>query len=189
MKYFLIPQEIVQSWRDIMAQQRADTPSETNQHQLRSEMEELSDKDYQSFSQKLGEYLTARRKHEHPPSQPLDKQQMIDKILQSIPAAMKEDGGLLLHNLASRSDFAVDAQDRAIVDGQVIQSNIVDVIRYLVGKSKTPPEGSSEMINLLERHRVPESLIRNPFAKVRIASFHKIVKRVDIYNQALTRPL
>ena len=161
MKYYIIPAEIVQSWRSQIEQKRADSPEEHNEELIRSDMQKLSRNDYQKYSQKLGEYLTARNKQDYRSN----TEETIDKIQMALPSNMRNASALLLNKLLSTDEISIDEEDRIVLGDKVIQSNVVDVVRYLVGKSRDPPSGSQEVIDLMSRNNYPESLIRNPAAR------------------------
>jgi hypothetical protein len=155
-KYFLVPEHIVKSWENTIGQQKADNPVRAVEGELREQLSETLNRvgsDQQGFaeySDKLGQYLNAREKQ-------------IRNVSESLPVSMRPAGTALLTRLLRDARLDVTERDAVTIDGRPLEgSNVVDLIRYFVGRGNTPPQGADQLRTLMTESNVPQSLTPNP---------------------------
>lgn len=140
-----------------MQQREADEPSIQVQGQLREEMAKLSEdnkdqNNYQKFSQKLGEYLKVR-----------SNDSLKRDTLSYVPVGLRSRAANVLDALLSQQRVDVTEDNKLIIDDRIIpDSNLTDVVRYLVGKSERKPSGVDQVKTVFDQQNLPKSLITNP---------------------------
>ena len=176
-KLYLVPEEVINTWRAEQREQAVDKPVHHLVTQMDSGLsdilnnEDMSDYDKEKlYSQELSKYLTMRQKKREPPlptPPPMsssDHQFDSRQLLSSIPKTFRTKAEGLLEYL--KADKAVEWDDEGhvyIKDEKVEGSHILDLIHDAIRHRKkvSRPSGWQELSAHLRARNVPKELVGN----------------------------
>ena len=161
-KLFLVPEDVIHTWRSNQRTEQIDKPVETSLSHMDKSMQnilkdnKLSVYDKEKlYTQKLATYVDMRDQM---------KRHLPEIHLDSVPKNFHTKANALLKYLQSDKDVEWDAQGQLVLNGKVIPtSNIVDLIHdgmRLRKKMKRPP-GWKELSHHIIEKNVPRELIGN----------------------------
>lgn len=183
-KLFLVPEDVIQTWRTSQRTDQIDKPVQTSISQMDSSMQKiLKDKsisDYDKekmYNQKMATFVDMR------------DQQATEIPLDSVPKQYKTKANALLNYMKSDKDVEWDDQARLILKGKVIPtSNIVDLIHdgLRMRKKAKRPVGWKELSRHFAGKNIPTELIGNEEWKTPPASPVKVTPSVrrPVYKRA-----
>ena len=185
-KLYLIPEDVIQTWRAEQRVKTVDKPVETVASKVDARMTDLleapslSDYDKEKlFSQELAKFLNMRKQQQQqqqlqlmqqPPPPPLrhdtthSKTAMDEQLMSSIPKTYKSKATGLMHFLRSDPNISWDEQGQlSIGDTKYEGSHIVDLINDAVRMRKkvSRPSAWRELSEHLAQRNVPRELVGN----------------------------
>ena len=184
-KLYLVPENVVKRFLDrdklLLSDQPLDAVEIDANNTVESTLKKTKIDEHSKqilHQQALGNYLTTReqRLNHYSVSQP-ESQPVVDPdtvlpqntteehfpFLDTITATHREKAVNLLRTLKRGNRVTWDDKNKVLIDGKPIHgSNIVDLIKYSVGKSKIPPAGLQQFTKLVLEENYPKSLLSNP---------------------------
>ena len=149
-KLYLVPEEVINSWKANQRRLTVDYPDQTQITQLDTSMGQILKDDTSSYAkeklhnQELGKYLNLRKS---PPPEPVPKPKA--NLLVSIPKSHMAKASGILQYLEEDEDVEWDAKNQVYIKGRKIEgSNVTDLMHRMVRKRKTvpDPEGYQELL-------------------------------------------
>ena len=173
-KLYLVPEDVINSWRSEQREKAVDRPTSTFAAQIDTKMDSIlrkniSDYDKEKlFSQELEKYRTLRQQNPTPilaaaTAAPSAGEANIS--LSSIPKMYQRKAEGLLQYLKSAADVSWDERGQLKIGDQIVDnSHILDLIHDAVRyrKQSKRPSGWRELSAYLGRSNVPRELVGNP---------------------------
>lgn len=167
-KLYLVPEDVINSWRADQRQGLVDRPLDTATQQVDANMNAILGKDLPEYekeklySQELGKYL-ALRGQKMPQPQP----SLIPNadVLTSIPKMYKSKAKAFLDYLQSDKDIAWDEKGQLSIGQQKIDgSHIVDLLHdaMRLRRKVARPVGWEQLSAYLKQRNVPKEIVGNP---------------------------
>lgn len=165
-KLFLVPEDVIQSWRSQQRNRQIDQPVETALSQQDKSMQTLLKKktmsDYDKeklYTQEMAKFVQMRDSRH-----PNETKKLPDDILESVPKMYRTKALTLLKYLQSDPDVIWDEQGRLVLKGKTIsKSHIVDLLhdamRYR--KKSKRATGWQQLSHHLQEKNIPQELIGN----------------------------
>lgn len=173
-KLFLVPEEVINSWRADQRERAVDKPVHELVNQMDTDLSDILNKQGVSeydkekmYSQELSKYLAMRdqkREPQPPPPPPPPRQQSSDPSLTSVPKSFRSKAEALLDYLKSDKDLQWDEEGRvSIKQRQLEGSHILDLIHDAVRlrKKEGRAVGWHELSSHLRGRNVPKALVGN----------------------------
>ena len=161
-KLYLVPEDVIQTWRQSQRQDKMDNPEATVLNNMDRSMQsvlknqKLDDYDKEKlYTQQLGKFMQMRKSQK--PSLPPD-------IIQSVPKLYQAKAQAFLKYIHSDPDIAWDDRGQLILKGKTIsKSHIVDLLHDALRARKKVkrPQGWQEMSGHLREKNIPQELIGN----------------------------
>ena len=170
-KLYLVPDDVINSWRSEQREKAVDRPVNTVTAQIDSKMNSILKKDMSDYdkeklyAQELEKMRTLRNQKALPP--PPASVMPSDKTisLSSIPMMYQRKAEGLLDYLKTSKDVSWDERGQLRIGDRLIErSHILDLIHDAVRFRKLAkrPEGWKELSGFLDRSNVPRELVGNP---------------------------
>lgn len=163
-KLYLIPEDVIQTWRNDQRSQQIDTPVKENLMHIDQNMQSiLKDKtltDYDKeklYTQKLGTYVQVRDNSSKEANQSQD-------LMTSIPKMYRAKAESFVKYLHSDKDLSWDEQGQLVLKGKVIpKTHIVDLIHdaLRLRKKVKRANGWKEMSQHLTEKNIPREIVGN----------------------------
>jgi len=166
-KVYLVPEDVINSWRSEQREAAVDKPLDKTISKLDSDMNKtlntnMSDYDKEKiFTQQLNQYLTMRDQKYEAPHETLPTAH----VLSSIPKIYQSKARGLLEFLKADKDVQWDEQGRLSIGEQRIEnSHIIDLIHDALRHRKRAekPKGWRELSKHLHSKNIPHELVGNP---------------------------
>jgi len=184
-RVYLVPEDVMQSWRSKLRLERADQPQTAAVMRADGELSKAVRTDTTTsdhnkaleVNQKLADYLVTRRRRMdayHPPQPPpqpsssssSSSTQNIDDVPLGVVAKTYRPKAVELLRLVSKNPrLEWDDRQRVTIDGRPIPgSNIVDLLTDVTTRRKAAlrPPGFELFRDVLQEMNTPRSLINNP---------------------------
>ena len=167
-KLYLVPEDVINSWRSEQREKAIDKPVNTVQAQMDAKMSSILKKDIPDYdkeklyAQELEKLRTLRNQNAMPPP-PIPGD--VNISLASIPKMYQRKAEGLLDYLRSTKNVSWDEKGQLRISGRPIErSHILDLIHDAVRyrKMSKRPEGWRELSTYLEQSNVPRELVGNP---------------------------
>ena len=163
-KLFLVPEDVIQTWRQTQRQDQVDKPETTvianMDRQMQSVLKNKKLEDYDKeklYTQQLGKYVQMRK-------QSIQKPQLPSDILQTVPKLYQTKAQAFLKYIQNDPDIAWDDQGQLVLKGKTIsKSHIVDLLHDALRQRKKAKraEGWQEISSHLREKNIPQELIGN----------------------------
>ena len=180
-KLYLVPDDVINTWRHEQRSQQVDKPVETTMAQMDRNMQnilknsKMSDYDKEKlFSQKLATYVDMRDNAKGFPADPMishplpesevNKKDLPLDITTSVPKMYQRKADAFLNYLHADGDVTWDEQGQILLQGKVIpKSHIVDLVHdaMRLRKRTKRPQGWQELSRHLAQKNIPRELVGN----------------------------
>jgi hypothetical protein len=186
-KLYLVPEDIIQTWRSEQRSQQVDNPVDTSLGQIDKNMQNIlrnntmSDSDKEKlFTQKLGTYVHMRDQTGQPAipipvktelmttvktePETLVKSELPHDILASVPKMYRRKADAFVKYLQSDQDVSWDNKGRLLIKGKLIpDSHIVDLMHdaLRLRKKVKRAKGWRELSRHLKKQNAPRELLGN----------------------------
>lgn len=181
-KLYLVPEDVIQTWKSEQRSQQVDKPIENTLGQMDRDMQSvlknktMSDYDKeQMYAQKLGTYVTMRdQRTGTPPVQQQQQQQPLgvsdtkhklpDDILASVPKMYRTKADAFLKYIQSDNDISWDSNGQLILNKKIIpKSHLVDLMHdaLRLRKKVKRAKGWRELSRHLRSKNIPREILGN----------------------------
>ena len=184
-KLYLVPEDVIQTWRAEQREKAVDRPAETVTNTIDSTMghlleaPDLNDYDKEKlFSQELAKFLNMRKQMQQQqqafqvpiqqpasmPSSTSSRDSVEESILASIPKTYRAKAAGLMHYLKSDPNVTWDDNGQLVIGGTTYTgSHMVDLINDALRSRKRMkrPRGWRELSSHLAQRNVPRELVGN----------------------------
>ena len=166
-KLYLVPQDVIESWKSQQRTQQVDHPVESSLESIDRNMQSIlknttmSNYDKEKlYSQSLGSYIGVRDRNKSDTT----SSKVSEDIMDSIPKLYRSKAMSFIKFLQTDPDVQWDDQGQLVLKGKVInKSHIVDLLhdalRYR--KKVKRPEGWEQLSEHLQEKNIPQELIGN----------------------------
>ena len=170
---YLVPEDVIQTWRNEQRSQQVDKPVETALSQIDTKMQNILNAnnihDYDKeklYTQHLGTFVNMRENNGTPQPTPpsTNSKELPNDIMLSIPKTYRTKAEAFLNYLQTDKDVSWDDQGQLVLNGKVIpKSHIVDLMHDAMRKRKKikRPKGWQELSRHLAGKNVPKELVGN----------------------------
>ena len=163
-KLYLVPEDIIQNWRNDNRNQQINQPVQHTINKIDKKMHNiLNNPDLnvyekeKMYSQNLGDYINMRD------NQLLSKQ-WSEGTLDSIPKKFQSKAKALMNYMQSDDDITWDDLDQLVLKGKVIpNSNVLDLLHDSLRARKTSkkPKGWRQLSKHFRSKNIPQEIIGN----------------------------
>lgn len=175
-KLYLVPEDVIQTWKSEQRSQQVDKPIENTLGQLDRNMQSVLKNDTMSdydkeqlYTQKLGTYVTMRDQRTPPmqQQQPLvsdNDRKLPDDILASVPKMYRTKADAFLKYIQSDKDISWDSNGQLILNKKIIpKSHLVDLMHdaLRLRKKVKRAKGWRELSRHLRHKNIPREILGN----------------------------
>ena len=165
-KLFLVPEDVVQSWKSEMRAKQVDAPLESALNNIDKSMHNVLNNNNMNnhekdkiYTQKLGNYISMRDRQNRQTIQ--SKKWPVDTV-DTLPKKYQTRGKALMKYIQSDDDIQWDELGQMSLNGNLIEkSNIVDLLHDSLRARKTSqkPKGWKELCRHFRSKNIPQELI------------------------------